>query len=110
MVMHGGMFGMAAYLVMTQVMQQSPSAALGRSVLVANGVSSYMILFWARCVLINIFQWAVDRKMVKAALKKKRTGILKRAVACARKGANLRKGKGGLHACKKGAKSKYRKR
>ena len=45
MVMHGGMFGMAAYLVMTQVMQQSPSAALGRSVLVANGVSSYMILY-----------------------------------------------------------------
>lgn len=45
MVMHGGMFGMAAYLVMTQVMQQSPSVALGRSVLVANGVSSYMILF-----------------------------------------------------------------
>ena len=45
MVMHGGMFGMAAYLVMTQVMQQSPSVALGRSVLVSNGVSSYMILF-----------------------------------------------------------------
>ena len=45
MVMHGGMFGMAAYLAMTQVMQQSPSVALGRSVLVANGVSSYMILF-----------------------------------------------------------------
>ena len=45
MVMHGGMFGMAAYLVMTQVFQQSPSVALGRSVLVANGVSSYMILF-----------------------------------------------------------------
>ena len=53
MVMHGGMFGMAAYLVMTQVMQQSPSAALGRSVLVANGVSSYMILFGHK---FNAFQ------------------------------------------------------
>ena len=45
MVMHGGMVGMAAYLVMTKAMQQSPSEALVRSVLVANGVSTYMILF-----------------------------------------------------------------
>ena len=53
MVMHGGMVGMAAYLVMTKAMQQSPSAALGRSVLVANGVSSYMILFGHK---FNAFQ------------------------------------------------------
>ena len=53
MVIHGGILGMAAYLVMTKAMQQSPSEALVRSVLVANGVSSYMILFGHK---LNAFQ------------------------------------------------------
>ena len=45
MQMHGALAGAASYVVMTQFMQQSASTALSRSVLVANAVASYMIVF-----------------------------------------------------------------
>lgn len=45
MQMHGALIGAVSYGVMLYVLQQSPTVALRRSVLVANAVASYMIVF-----------------------------------------------------------------
>lgn len=45
MQLHGSIAGVVSYFVMTTLLQQSAPDAMSRSVLLANAVASYMIVF-----------------------------------------------------------------
>jgi fluoride ion exporter CrcB/FEX len=45
MQVHGALAGIASYVVMTQLLQQSTQTAIARSALIANATAAYMIMF-----------------------------------------------------------------